>query len=88
MTSVGHFAFAGCEALVTVTIPDSIKTIRSYAFNGCDKLAVINITDLAAWCDIYFYDRTSNPVYFAHKLYLNDESVNELVIPDEEINAT
>ena len=82
VTDIMDFAFAGCEALVTVTIPDSIKTIRSYAFNGCDKLTVVNITDLAAWCDIYFYDQTSNPVYFAHKLYLNDESVNELVIPD------
>ena len=37
---------------------------------------------MAAWCKIEFYDEGTNPLYYAKKLYLNEELVTDLVIPD------
>ena len=37
------------------------------------------ISDIASWCSVKF---NSNPLYYAHNLYLNGELVTELVIPD------
>ena len=40
------------------------------------------ITDIAKWCAIRFGDIDANPLYYAHSLYLNNELVTELVIPE------
>jgi hypothetical protein len=37
---------------------------------------------LATWCNISFSNAYSNPLYYAHHLYLNGEEVTELVIPE------
>ena len=39
----------------------------------------MHISDLAAWCSIKF-SYYSNPLYYAHNLYLNDELITDLVI--------
>jgi hypothetical protein len=46
-------------------------------------LTGVYITDLAAWCQIDFYDSNSNPINYAKNLYLNEELVNNLIIPNE-----
>ena len=79
VTSIGMNAFAYCKELPMITIPNSVKSIGDGAFSGCDKLSSVNITDLAAWCNIDFKD---NPLAHAHHLYLNDEEIKDLVIPD------
>ncbi len=38
-------AFAGCNGLTAVTIPNSVKLIYGYAFDGCSGLSLINIPD-------------------------------------------
>ena len=40
------------------------------------------ISDLAAWCNISFGSQLSNPLYYAHHLYLNGMEIKELVIPN------
>ena len=42
----------------------------------------VYITDLEKWCEFSFGDYSSNPLYYAHNLYLNNQLVTDLVIPD------
>ena len=75
-------AFENCTMLTSITIGNSVTSIGSSAFYGCSNLTAVHITDLAAWCGIEFDHYSSNPLTYANNLYLNDELVTELVIPD------
>ena len=45
VTSIGSFAFYGCEKLMSITIPDSVTSIDRNAFSGCSSLTSITIPD-------------------------------------------
>lgn len=45
MTSIGQYAFDGCNNLTSITIPESVTTIGYYAFNQCSSLSSITIGD-------------------------------------------
>ena len=45
VTSIGLNAFAGCEFLTSVVIPDSVKSIGPEAFCRCNSLTKITIPD-------------------------------------------
>lgn len=77
---IGEHAFENCDSLRSITIPSSITTIKYYAFHNCNNLSAIHIPDIAAWCTNNFKD--SNPLALAHNLYLNDELITDLVIPE------
>ena len=80
--SIGSEAFYYCTSLTSVTIGNGVTSIGSEAFYGCTSLKSVYITDIAAWCNISFGDYCSNPLYYAKNLYLNNELITDLIIPD------
>ena len=82
VTTIGDAAFYYCDSLTSIEIPDSVTSIGEYAFWYCDSLTGVYITDIEAWYNISFGDFYANPLYYAKNLYLNNELVTELEIPN------
>ncbi len=86
VTSIGGHAFYNCCSLSTVTIPASLKKMGDGAFGYYSEpgltidLTSVYISDLASWCGIEF-GIDSNPLYYAHNLYLNGQLLTNLIIP-------
>ena len=82
VTKIDNYAFYGCSRLTSVKISDSVTSIGISAFGSCNNLKTVYITNVATWCNIDFKHDYSNPLYYAPELYLNNELITELVIPD------
>ena len=79
VTEITYCAFMTCLKLEEINIPESVSYIEDFAFEGCTGLKKVGITNLDAWCRIY---NLSNPLRYAHDLYLNGEKIVDLVIPE------
>lgn len=83
VTRIEDRAFLNCFELKTVTMGTGIKGIGESAFTNCSNLEKVIVKDLASWCGIYFESMGSNPLYYAHHLYSDENTeITELVIPD------
>ena len=80
--TIGESAFNECTALTSVIMGSGVSTIGANAFEDCINLTSVHILDIEAWCNITFVSELSNPLWYAHHLYLNGELVTDLVIPD------
>lgn len=76
--------FEGCVGLKTVTIPQSLTSIVGVdTFRDCTGLtAVYYAGTIVQWCKINFYNIICNPLRYAHNLYINNQLVTDLVIPE------
>lgn len=45
VTSIGASAFANCDGLTSINIPDGVTSIGAWAFRNCKSLTSINIPD-------------------------------------------
>ena len=82
ITTIEERTFNWCQHLTSVTIPSSVTSIGEGAFGNCYGLTSVYISDIAVWCNIEFYNSSSNPLGAAHNLYLNGQEVKDLVIPN------
>ncbi len=41
VTSIGAYAFEGCQSIISVSIPDSVTEIGMNAFKGCDRMTLV-----------------------------------------------
>ncbi len=87
VTSIGSSAFTSCTNLTSITIPSSVTSIGSDAFSSCNGLTSVYYTgDIAGWCGISFAYSflfpMANPLYEAHNLYVDNELVTDLIIPE------
>lgn len=78
VASIGEGAFSGCNSLTSVTIGNGVTSIGLNAFSNCGSLSEVHIADISAWCGIEFTSAVLDGV----KLYLDNELVTDLVIPD------
>ena len=82
VTSIGSETFWHCNKLKNIKIGNSIEKIGYSAFGYCKNLTNVYIEDLSSWCNITFESNSSNPFYYAQYLYLKDEEIKNLVIPN------
>ena len=83
VTRIEEYAFSNCGALTTITLPKDIATIDGYAFEGCISLSKVYFSgDIGDWLEISFGNSSSNPLRTAHDLYINNQLVTDVVIPE------
>lgn len=76
-------AFSFCGALTTITLPKDIATIDGNAFSSCISLSKVYFSgDIGDWLEISFGNSSSNPLRTAHDLYINNQLVTDVVIPE------
>ncbi len=83
LTSIEGYAFGNCYSLTSITVPKTVKTIGNSAFCDCLKLEKVVITDISSWAGIEFGEyTTSNPLYYAHNLFISESPVTDIVLND------
>ncbi len=91
MTTIGYqygqggLIFSGCSGFKSVTIPESlVSIIGNRNFYNCTGLTAVYYTGtIAQWCEIDFDNSPyNNPLYYAHNLYINNQLVTDLVVPE------
>ncbi|MGN0447566.1 MAG: leucine-rich repeat protein [Acutalibacteraceae bacterium] len=89
VTELHDYAFYGCESLISVTFPKSLKVLGEWNFAFCDNLQGVYADSVRYWIDLYEGTyKAGKEVYLCSpirkntKLYLGGELVVDLVIPE------
>ena len=92
VTIIEPNTFNGFKSIETVYIPESVDSIGDNAFLGCSNITKVTAHDIASWCGIRFGNTMiiqngtvyflSNPVCMSRNLYIGNEQVTELIIPE------
>lgn len=83
IVSIGEYAFSNCISIPSVTIPNSLEHVGQWAFYYCPALEGVYISDLSSWLRIQFDSVYSNPLRYGGKLYLNEELVRSITLPED-----
>ena len=76
--TINEDAFSGCSNLRKITLPKSLKCISYAAMRTCG-VSEIHISDLEAYCNIDFLDKSLSTSY---DLFVNGELLTHLIFPE------
>lgn len=79
VVSIGAKAFAGCDNLIKITLPSTLKSISALAFEKCTGLKAVYAQ--GSFCNLDFEDEYSNPLIYAHELYINGRLATKISLP-------
>lgn len=80
---IDNMAFKNCTNLEKLYWGKSVEIVSGDPFAGCYSLYNIYINDLSKWCKTYFSSILANPLNRGGLLYLNNEKIDTLYIPDD-----
>lgn len=82
VNGIAQNAFNGSDAMISISIPASVNHIGSNAFSGCTALTKATFASIACLCAITFDNEYANPLRIAKKLYIGENEIKYLVIPN------
>lgn len=82
VTTIHYDAFYRCSKLSTVYLPSSLESIGGASFYECNNLKELHIKDLASWCHLKTSGTSWNPLSYAHHLYIENQEIKELILPE------
>lgn len=81
---IDRTAFSWCGSLQSVTIGYSVTYVGENAFEGCGNLRKADFASVENLCQTSFERQgyRTNPLFYAHNLYINSMLITNLVIPE------
>ena len=79
---IGQSAFNGNKKITEIVIGANITDIYGWAFYQCTSLKRVTAPSVEAWLNIRFWATDANPLNKGAELYIGDERLVDLVIPD------
>ena len=63
VTRIGNYAFAWCDNLTSMTIPDGVTSIGLYAFDCCTRLTSVTIPDSVKSIEAFAFNYCSDSLF-------------------------
>lgn len=80
--SISVAAFSDCKNIRTISLPATLRSLGKSVFSFCTGIKKVIVEDIGAWCGVYFTNEQSSPMCFGAQLYVGNDKVEKLVIPD------
>ena len=88
ITNVPSYAFAGATDIGSIKLNSKLSSVGANAFIKCTGLSKVDFDGtLDDWVDIRFTNYASNPVYFAHDLYIGGAKFSGKIVLPERLNV-